>query len=309
MRIMDTVHKKNGRLHIYVRQDKYKGELKSHNWVGRIYIDGKQKIVSSGTTELEKATIILEKWFDDLHLKREPSNNIPKKEDSIPRKEDSIQKKEEETEINDQNKSNNIPPTRGLKLGMFEKLKNIKLSKKSFGQATAEPKNPGEVSKKNGLKKIIGKFFKAKFSKMSAATEEIVGIDITREAVRVAQVSKDKDDKWILDKFSYRLFDQEKVGENLIEHKDYLSEEITLALVNAKITTKNVAISIPVTSAIIRVVTSPLMSEEELKKAIETESLWENLVQLTDNLNDYSVFHQVINRDSKSNTMDIIFVA
>ena len=27
MRIMDTVHKKNGRLHIYVRQDKYKGEL------------------------------------------------------------------------------------------------------------------------------------------------------------------------------------------------------------------------------------------------------------------------------------------
>ena len=49
--------------------------------------------------------------------------------------------------------------------------------------------------------------------------------------------------------------------------------------------------------------------EEELKKAVETESLWENLVQLTDNLNDYSVFHQVINRDSKSNTMDILFVA
>ena len=154
MRIMDTVHKKNGRLHIYVRQDKYKGELKSHNWVGRIYIDGKQKIVSSGTTELEKATIILEKWFDDLHLKREQSNNIPKKEDnisrkegSIPRKEDSILKKEEETEINDQNKSNNIPPTRGLKLGMFEKLKNIKLSKKSFGQATAEPKTPEKFLK------------------------------------------------------------------------------------------------------------------------------------------------------------------
>ena len=112
MRIMDTVHKKNGRLHIYVRQDKYKGELKSHNWVGRIYIEGKQKIVSSGTTELEKATIILEKWYDDLHLKREQSNNIPKKEDSI-------HKKEEGTEINDQNKSNKIPPTRGLKLGMF----------------------------------------------------------------------------------------------------------------------------------------------------------------------------------------------
>ena len=40
----EVIHKKDGRLHIYVRQDKYKGELKSKNWVGRIYIDGKQKI-------------------------------------------------------------------------------------------------------------------------------------------------------------------------------------------------------------------------------------------------------------------------
>ena len=40
------------RLHIYIRQDKYKGELKSKNWVGRLYIDGKQKISSSGTQNL-----------------------------------------------------------------------------------------------------------------------------------------------------------------------------------------------------------------------------------------------------------------
>ena len=33
-----VIHKKDGRLHIYVRQDKYKGELKSKNWVGRLYI-------------------------------------------------------------------------------------------------------------------------------------------------------------------------------------------------------------------------------------------------------------------------------
>jgi len=37
--------------------------------------------------------------------------------------------------------------------------------------------------------------------------------------------------------------------------------------------------------------------------------LWENLVQLTDNLADYSIFHQVINKDEKANTMDILFVA
>jgi type IV pilus assembly protein PilN len=51
------------------------------------------------------------------------------------------------------------------------------------------------------------------------------------------------------------------------------------------------------------------MTDEELNNAVKTDSLWENLVQLTDNLDDYSIFHQVINRDTTGNTMDILFVA
>jgi len=86
-----------------------------------------------------------------------------------------------------------------------------------------------------------------------------------------------------------------------------------LAMANGKITTKNVAISIPVTSAIIEVVRDQaLMTEAELNKAIETESLWKNIpqvAQITENLDDYSIFHQVINRNSKNNTMELLFVA
>ena len=95
----------------------------------------------------------------------------------------------------------------------------------------------------------------------------------------------------------------------MLENPDKVAEELKLALQKSKINTTNAAIAIPVTSAIIRVVTAPLMTDEELKKAIDTDSLWENLVQLTDNLNDYSIFHQVINRDKTGNTMDILFVA
>ena len=96
---------------------------------------------------------------------------------------------------------------------------------------------------------------------------------------------------------------------NILDNGEKLGAELTIALQKSKITTMNAAIAIPVTSAIIRVVTAPLMKDEELQKAIETNSLWENLVQLTDNLDDYSIFHQVINRNEKANTMDILFVA
>ena len=319
---METIHKKNGRLHIYVRQDKYKGELKSHNWVGRTYINGKQKVSSSGTTNLEEAIPILEKWYDELHAEKDNSQPeigvIKEEENLVPSNEElnvsepiEIQKfSSDQPSLN--NETTNIPK-KGVSIAMLEKLKNIKFSNEKKDEGSADNQatsvSGDKKNKDNKVKSLFKNFFQSKVSKLSVAGEEIAGLDITKEAIRVAQVSQDRDEKWILDKFSYRLLEQDKIGENILDHKDYLAQEIELALSNAKITSKNVALSIPVTSAIIRVVTSPLMTDDELQKAIETDSLWENLVQLADNLNDYSVFHQIINRNSKNNTMEILFVA
>ena len=189
------------------------------------------------------------------------------------------------------------------------KLKNVKFALFPKSKIQGVDGNKSANSSLSDLSKKFSDFFSSKISKINATTEEVVGIDISHEAIHVAQASKKSDEKWVLDKFSYRFLDQTKIKENLLETPDYLVSEITLALANANITTKNVALSIPVTSAIIRVVTSPLMSEEELKNAVETNSLWENLIQLSDNLNDYSIFHQVINRDTAKNLMDILFVA
>ena len=304
---METIHKKNGRLHIYVRQDKYKGELKSHNWVGRTYINGKQKVSSSGTTNLEEAIPILEKWFDDLQIRE---NEVKSEIDQ------SLDQKIGEKQSIETVQSNPLEetiqtPQKGVTIGMLEKLKSFKFSKseKNISVNNKEAISKKDSKNKNKIKSLFKNFFQSKVSKLSVAGEEIAGLDITKEAVRVAQVSQDKDEKWILDKFSYRLLDQEVLADNVLENKDYIAAEIELALSNAKITSKNVALSIPVTSAIIRVVTSPLMTDDELQKAIETDSLWENLVQLADNLNDYSIFHQIINRNSKNNTMEILFVA
>ena len=313
---METIHKKDGRLHIYVRQDKYKGELKSHNWVGRTYLNGKQKVISSGTTNLDEAIPILEKWFDELQI--EKKENIQENPVNVP--ENQTQQEQISTAAIEQpsQEAVNKPsaptvdgdiqnPKKNVVMGMLQKLKSLKNLKGS--KNSSDNNISDQTPQKNKAKELFQKFFQSKVSKMSVAGEEIAGLDITREAIRVAQVSQDKEENWILDKFSYRLLDQEKMADNFLDNKDYIAEEIELVMSNAKITSKNIALSIPVTSAIIRVVTSPLMTDDELQKAIETDSLWENLVQLTDNLNDYSIFHQIINRNSKNNTMEILFVA
>ena len=173
--------------------------------------------------------------------------------------------------------------------------------------AAAKPEvGTSEKKKKSGF---FDKFLKNRLGKSAVKGEEIVGVELTPTEIRLAQLSSNKSNQWVLDKFFVHPISGLPDNATVLDNPDKIGEELQIALQKSKVTTTNAAIAIPVTSAIIRVVTAPLMTDEELKKAIDTDSLWENLVQLTDNLNDYSIFHQVINRDKTGNTMDILFVA
>ena len=176
-------------------------------------------------------------------------------------------------------------------------------------------KNKGEDAPKPGItgakKKtsFFDKYLKNRLGKSAVQGEEIVGVELNANEIRLAQLSNNKSNQWILDRFFVHKIEGLPEDASVLENPDKIADELKLALQKSKISTTNAAIAIPVTSAIIRVVTAPLMTDEELSKAIDTDSLWENLVQLTDNLADYSIFHQVINKDEKGNTMDILFVA
>ena len=319
----NIISTKDGRLHIYVRQDKYKGKLKSENWVGRTFYKGKQKVVSSGTTDLEEAKKILEQWYDDLISGKLDANENSEKDSNNDTDLDQTVKtsdvnNEQVSSINQEitkdnqlqkTPSSTIPEDKKKKLFNFDlsSLKNLSSLKDKLSFKKDNLENENSKKDKNNLSKFK-KLFSEKISKANVAGEEIAGIDIGEDSIKIAQLSK-KENDWILEKISLRLLDKNKTADGVINAKDYVSEELKLGMANAKVSTTNVAISIPVTSAIIRVVTSPLMSDDELQKAIETDSLWENLVQLTDDLNEYSIFHQVISRNNKTNTMEILFVA
>ena len=186
---------------------------------------------------------------------------------------------------------------------MKNPLSNLFKKKDGAAPAVTPPSTKG---KKEGF---FSKFIKNRLGKSSVKGEEIVGVDLSANEIRLAQISSNKANQWVLEKFYTHKFEGIPEGGTVLEHPDKVADELKLALQKSKIATSNAAIAIPVTSAIIRVVTSPLMTDEELNNAVKTDSLWENLVQLTDNLDDYSIFHQVINRDATANTMDILFVA
>ena len=182
-----VIHKKDGRLHIYIRQDKYKGELKSKNWVGRLYFDGKQKISSSGTPNIEEAVPILEKWFDDVYANKgkeqqssektadatseQPSTSAeqptapvveaPKQPEATPVVEktpEPVVSQTVTTPIDNKEATETKTPS-----SFLEKIKNIKFKKPDFGKKDGAPKVP--VLGKGNFKSKIESLYKAKLGK------------------------------------------------------------------------------------------------------------------------------------------------
>ena len=110
---------------------------------------------------------------------------------------------------------------------------------------------PIRAKKKGGLFSPLSKYFFNLISKYSASQEEVVGIEVTPTAVKVAQLREDND-RWTLTKFSYRNVDNGS-EELLRTNPEIYVEQIQTALQIAKVDTTNAAIALPVSSAIIRV--------------------------------------------------------
>ena len=172
------------------------------------------------------------------------------------------------------------------------KSSSVPSGKKSSGAST------------NFLSKIASSII-GTLSQYSVEQEEVVGVDITPNSVRLVQLSK-ANEKWTVEKLAYRHIDR---VDDIKQSSTKISEEIQIAIKAGRFTTTNAAISLPVSSSIVKVIPMPLMSEDEMKKAIEYDSLWENLTQLPDALSEYSIFYQVIRKDSAANMMDVLFVA
>lgn len=156
-------------------------------------------------------------------------------------------------------------------------------------------------------KKLISAI-KDRLSKIIVQQEDVVGVDIMPGYIRIAQLEQ-SGDRWTLMRVGYRYVQGQIDTNDLKLNPEGYSTKLQQVCEKNKVTTSNAAVSIPVSSAVIRVISLPLMSDEELDEAIKTDSLWDNVVQLPDAIEEYSVFHQVIKRHNSENLMDLLFVA
>ena len=330
----EVIHKKEGRLHIYIRQDKYKGELKSKNWVGRLYIDGKQKILSSGTANIDEAIPILEKWFDEVFLsnenKEQPiiekieiaseeqsalSSEIISTEFKIPQEIEPVilsQNRDETVKniepIELKPASNIFQKIKNINLkpasNIFQKIKNINLKKLTFDKKnlTKEVNKPENIDFKQKIKLLLMNGLIKKLN-----PEEVIGLEITNEEIIIFQVDNNNKTKPILKKAIFHptgLAVQKNYTLNVYE----ISEKIKNIYQQEQIKTNNVSICITSENSIVRIVTIALMTNKELGDVVQNNLFWTNYIQTSDNLEEFSIAHQVISKNDKESTMEVLVV-
>jgi type IV pilus assembly protein PilN len=152
--------------------------------------------------------------------------------------------------------------------------------------------------RKTILKKII---------KLFNSDEEIIGVDIAKDGVKIVQLKKQG-----------TVFALEKIHSIELNSYDIDSEaQYKYAIIDAiksivdryKISTKNASLAISSGNSILKVVSIPILSDKELKNAIEYDSLWDNLIQLPEDSAEYSIYHSVISKNQNTNMMNLLVVA
>lgn len=137
---------------------------------------------------------------------------------------------------------------------------------------------------------------------------EVVGVEIQPEFIRVCQAREVKG-KWQILKLSGQQVLNTSNQDALTKNKKIYVKALKDIFENNKIQNRNVAIAIPASVAIIKTISLPLMSKENLDRATRIPSFWQNLVQLSENISEYLIYYRIIKENPATKEMDVLFVA
>lgn len=133
----------------------------------------------------------------------------------------------------------------------------------------------------------------------------VLGLDIGSHSIKVMELKEGKGGSWKLLKFGLHKLPAEAIVDGAIMNSAAVVEGIRDLVARHKIKTRDVAASIAGHSVIIKKITLPAMSEDELSESIQ----WEAEQYIPFSINDVNIDTQVLSRNDESGQMDVLLVA
>lgn len=134
--------------------------------------------------------------------------------------------------------------------------------------------------------------------KYSYNHENILGVEISPHYIRVCQM-KNSYGSWHLNHLASSCMESQFTNADIQMNVDLYAETLRLLIEKHRIKTKDIALSVPTSSSVIKIINMPDMDEEDLAQAASMGAIWESMVQLQGGIHDYSVYYKVLQRKVK----------
>jgi|GEM_PF-5005167 len=152
-------------------------------------------------------------------------------------------------------------------------------------------KNKTSLSKlKEPILKIIGKY--------SYNYEKVLGLEISPHYIRICQMTNSYG-KWSLNHLASVCMESQFSNSDIEANQDLYVESLKSLLETHHIKTKDVALSIPTSASIIKILNIPDMEPEDLDQAASMGGIWESMVQLSGPIHEYAVYYKILRRKIK----------
>jgi type IV pilus assembly protein PilM len=132
----------------------------------------------------------------------------------------------------------------------------------------------------------------------------LIGLDIGSSAIKVAELKETKKG-YFLENFGMVPLPPEAIVDGALMNSPAIVEAIQTLISERKIKTKDVSISVSGASVMIRKISLPVMTEEELDDQIQ----WEAEQYIPFNLSDVNLAYEVLNKGNDEGNMDVLLVA
>lgn len=137
--------------------------------------------------------------------------------------------------------------------------------------------------------------------------DALLGVEITPSDIYICQVNN-KNGKDVLAKLACVCMGGKFVSEDILNNPGLYSEGLKKLIRDNKIRARKIAVSLPVSSSIVKVLTIAKMNDAEIDYSLKYGTLWQNLMSKGSPKN-YSISYQIIRRNDLHDTMDILLVA
>ena len=133
----------------------------------------------------------------------------------------------------------------------------------------------------------------------------LVGLDIGSHSIKVMELKEGRGGAWKLQKFGLHKLPAEAIVDGAIMNSAAVVEGIRDLMARHKIKAREVATAVSGHSVIIKKITLPLMTDDELSESIQ----WEAEQYIPFSVNDVNLDTQIVSRSEETGQMEVLLVA